>query len=104
MLGLKGMIQKYKGTFTFSRQSNAKTQLSAKILTSGFLENTIMFREHLKDTEKWNFDALYGNPEKIKEFIEEYKSEKAKQFGINRENIVVTRLVEGSVISEFVLT
>ena len=63
-----------------------------------------MFREHLKNNEKWNFDALYGNNEKIKEFIEEYKTEKAKQFDINRENIVVTRLIEGSVIVESALT
>ena len=97
MLGLKYMIEKQKGTLTFSRRSNAKTQLSAKILTSGFLENIYMFTEHLENTPKWNFDALYSNSEKTREFIEEYKTEKAKQFDIDRENIVMTGLVEGSI-------
>ena len=95
VLGLKYAIETSENILTFSRYSNAKTQLSAKILTSGFLENTYMFREHLEDTPKWNFDALYGNNEKIMEFIEEYKTKKAEQFGIKREGIVVIRLVEG---------
>ena len=56
-----------------------------------------MFTEHLENTPKWNFDALYSNSEKTREFIEEYKTEKAKQFDIDRENIVMTGLVEGSI-------
>ena len=98
LLALKEAFTKNKGTFTFTEDSTAKSQLSAKILTSGFLENTLLFVGHVKDEEgMWKFDDLYKNEEKLNAFKCWYKQWLSKKYGIDEKSILITKLVKGCI-------
>lgn len=97
LLGLKKLVEEDGGTFTLHRKSNAQTQLSIKILTSGFLEDLVKVSEHLPDTPDWNFQDIYQNDEKLEQFISKFTKEKSIQHNISPDDIIVTKLTEGSI-------
>ena len=101
LLALKNAFAKDTDTFTFAEESTAKTQLSAKIITSGFLENTMLFVEHLKDEEeKWKFEDLYMN-EKLDAFQCWYRQRLSKKYEIDEKSIVIRKIVKGCIIVEW---
>lgn len=97
LLGLKKFVEEDGGTFTLHRKSNAQTQLSVKILTSGFLEDLVKATEHVADTPEWNFEAIHGDDERLEKFIAKFAKEKSVQHNVSPDDIIVTRLTEGSI-------
>ena len=80
-----------------SKNSTLKSQLSTKILTSGFMEDQVKFTEHLDETDEWKFDEIVKNETKREEFKEWYIKKIAKEYNIDQKEIIIHKLVEGSI-------
>ena len=100
-MGLKEEYEKDGITFTISQHSTPKTQLCTKILTSGFFEDLIQFTENVQESEEWNFESLYKDDKKKAEFRKWYIKQKAQEYNIDEDKIVMTKIKKGSLKVEW---
>ena len=100
LLGLKKAYEERGVTFSLCKQSSAKTQISTKILTSGFMEDCYKFTEHIEGAT-YTFDEIHSNHQKLLAFLETYIAKKSAEHQIQKQNILVTKLTEGSIEIEW---
>ena len=100
MLALKKAYEASGVSFSLCEQSSSKTQLSAKVITSGFMEDCFKFTEHFQGAD-FTFDEIYANRQKLLAFIDQYTAKKSAEYQIPEENILVTKLAEGSIAVEW---
>ena len=100
LLGLKMAYEASGVTFTLSEQSSPKSQLSVKILSSGFMEDCFKFTERV-DGAEYSFDEIHSNRQKLLAFVDQYAASKSSSCQIPKESILVTKLAEGSIEVEW---
>ena len=68
-----------------------------KILMNQFMNNEVKFEETLQEDEKWKYDEIEKDEEKMNAFKEWYIAKRAEEYGINPEDIIIHKLVKGSI-------
>ena len=93
-----------KSTLILRRKSSVRTQLSLKMLQTNFMSHEVRFVERLEDDKFWSYDEIAQDRKKQEEFKQWFIKEKAKEYKIDENCLMVHKISKGSKIVDFSTT
>ena len=85
-----------RSTLILRKKSSVRTQLSLKMLQTNFMSNEIRFVERLEDDEFCSYEELARDQRKQEKFTQWYTLQKAKEYGIDQNCLMVHKISKGS--------
>ena len=75
--------------------------MSIKALGDNFMANEVKFVGRIQEDGKWKFEELKEGSKRLREFEDWFIQQKAKEYGVNPEELVILNIAKGSIIVQF---